>query len=71
VTLPPVSVYAVDVLSVSYLSMIASASRTSSIGLTPVYGRPAALCWRQLWLMSQYWHSSLAPKYWQTRKTVR
>ena len=33
--------------------MIASASSTSSTGLIPVYGRPACLCWRQLWLMSQ------------------
>lgn len=67
---PPVRVYTVDVLAVSYRSMTASASSTSSTGFTPVYGRPAALCWRQLWLMSQYWHSSFAPKYWQTRKTV-
>lgn len=69
--LPPVRVYACEAPAVSYRSMISIASSTSSTGFTPVYGRPAALCCRQLWLMSQYWHSSLAPKYWQTRKTVR
>src|SRR5947207_7422306 len=33
--------------------------KKKSTGLMPVYVRPACLCWRQLWLMSQNWHYSL------------
>ena len=71
VIVPPVSVYALLVRSVSSRSISASASSTSATGFTPVYGRPSRLCCRKLWLMSQNPHSSLAPKYWQRRSTVR
>ena len=42
--LPPVTVYALDSLSVD--AMISSASSTSSTDFTAVYGRPAFFCCR-------------------------